>query len=224
MKTLSVPRVKTRIALVEDHTLFREALVGLLTREADLCVCGQADGAPKGLEMICETKPDLVLLDIALREGDGLELIKAMGDQCPEVPVLVVSMQDEAIFAERALRAGARGYVMKDQSADRLLEGIHAVLAGDVFVSARVNARLLRSMVHHRNGATGETLDALTDREIEVFQLIGAGLRTGEIADRLGISPKTVETHRENIKQKLGLRDGVALTQAAARHLETKPV
>jgi DNA-binding NarL/FixJ family response regulator len=192
--------------LVDDHPLMRRGQADLLSREPDLEVCGEAGSARDAMEAIEKLKPDLVVLDMALPDKDGLELIKDVQTLHPQLPLLAMSMQEESIYAPRALRAGARGYVMKAEAPERLAEAIRAVLGGGVAVSPRMSAKLLGSMV----GSSGET-DAgpegkLTDRELEVLRLFGEGWSSDEIAGRLHLSAKTVDVHRANIKQKLGLK------------------
>lgn len=213
---------KSRLLVVEDHAVVREGFVALINRTDDLCVCAEAETAAGALKQIDLTHPDLVVLDLLLKEGDGLELIKSVRAQHPNLPMLVISMQDEELYAERALRAGASGYIMKHAATDEFMDAIRAVLAGNVYLSRKMNVRLLNKIARGAAPAlpVNEALSRLSDRELQVFQQIGAGLQTREIAAKLGISSKTVEAHRENIKHKLDLKDGLALVQAATRWVQ----
>ncbi len=213
---------KARLLVVEDHAVVREGFVALINRTDDLEVCAEAETAAGALKQMEATHPDLVVLDLLLKEGDGLELIKAARAQYPDLPMLVISMQDEELYAERALRAGASGYIMKHAATDEFMDAIRAVLAGNVYLSRKMNVRLLNKIARGVPPALPihEALSRLSDRELQVFQQIGAGLQTREIAAKLGISSKTVEAHRENIKHKLDLKDGLALVQAATRWVQ----
>lgn len=212
-----------RILVVEDHAVVREGFVALINRESDLEVCGEADGASEALALIPTTKPDLVVLDLILRSGDGMDLLRSLKERYPHLPSLVISMQDEEIYAERALRAGAKGYLMKHSAADEFLDAIRAVLAGEIYISRKMNIRMLHRMASGDTAPGDNLLHALSDRELQIYQMIGAGMSNRDIAPRLGISSKTVETHRENIKHKLGLKDGVALVQSATDWLRGRP-
>ena len=198
---------KKKILLVDDHPLMRRGQADLLEREADLTVCGEAGTARAAMEAIPKLKPDLVLVDMALPDKDGLELIKDIRVLHPELPVLAMSMQDESLYASRVLRAGGRGYVMKGDAPEQLASAIRAVLNGQVALSPRMSAKMLESMVGGGSGLTGEGPEArLTDRELEVLRLFGEGWSTEEIANRLHLSAKTVDVHRGHIKEKLGLK------------------
>jgi DNA-binding NarL/FixJ family response regulator len=203
-KTKPIPRKK--ILLVDDHPLMRRGQADLLNREADLSVCGEASTASEAMEAIRKFKPDLVLVDMALPDKDGLELIKDIQALHPGLPVLAMSMQDESLYAARVLRAGGRGYVMKAEGTERLAGAIRTVLSGQVALSPRMSAKILESMVGPA-GKTGEGPEAkLTDRELEVLRLFGEGWSTEEISNRLHLSPKTVDVHRAHIKEKLDLK------------------
>ncbi len=198
-----------RILLVDDHAIVRKGLRGLVEAEDDLTVCAEATSPTGALEMAEEHEPDLAVVDIALEGADGLDLISRLFDRFPDLRTLVLSMYDESVYAERALRAGASGYVMKDEATETLIEAIRTVLAGDVWVSDRIMERILRRMTGRRDVAGGSPLEALTDREIQVFRMIGEGRSTREVADLLHLSVKTIETHRANIMDKLDL-DGAS--------------
>jgi DNA-binding NarL/FixJ family response regulator len=211
---------KKRIFLVDDHAILRQGLANVINQQAHLTVCGEAGDPTEALAAIERLQPDLAVIDVSLRMGDGLELLKDMRARQPRVLTLVLSMHDEALYAERALRAGARGYVMKLEKIDRLLLAINRVLSGAIYVSDQVAARAVRRLA---DGASAhepeETPDAyverLTDRELQIFRMIGRGLGTRLIAETLHLSRKTIESHREHIKAKLGLKNGSELIQRA---------
>jgi len=192
--------------LVEDHPIFRRGLRGLLEEEADLVVCGEAEDVGSAWEGIVQTRPDLVVLDLSLKGRNGLELVKSLSGWRRDLPVLVLSTHEESLYAERSLRAGARGYLMKHEAADVIVKAIREVLAGGVYVSGRVAAALLAKSVGETVSPTAPPDERLSDRELEVFELFGRGLTTKEVSDRLCLSPKTVGTYRDRIREKLGLR------------------
>jgi DNA-binding NarL/FixJ family response regulator len=212
MQTLAA---KSRVFIVDDHPIVRQGLALLINREADLAVCGDAEEAGAALQGIETQQPDIVLVDISLNGPDGLDLLKSIRGQNHRLPVLMLSMLDETMYAERALRAGANGYIMKQEATEKVLVAIRRILGGDVYVSDRV-AKL---MMHHFVGgapAQGDSpVAGLTDRELEVFRLIGDGRGTRQIATELGISVKTVESYQAHIKEKLGLRNARELVQSA---------
>jgi DNA-binding NarL/FixJ family response regulator len=209
---------KRRIFLVDDHPIVRQGLALLIDHELDLEVAGQAEDAAGALRGIRSVKPDLVLLDVSLKDGDGIELLKDLKAQDPSLPVLMLSMHDESLYAERALRAGARGYVMKQEAPAILLAAIRKVLDGEIYISGRMGATLLRRMVGGKRSESIMPMDRLTDRELEIFRLIGQGETMKEIAAKLFLSVKTVEAHREHIKDKLGLRTATELLRYAIRN------
>jgi DNA-binding NarL/FixJ family response regulator len=201
---------------VDDHPLTRHGMAQLIGQHSDLIVCGEAGSSEQALERAGTLNPELVLVDITLPGKPGLELIKDITVLYPEVLVLVVSMHDESLYAERALRAGARGYLMKSAGGDELINAIRQVLAGRVFVSPDMSAKILDGLSgSHR--PKSPVVSSLSDREFEVFQLVGEGLTTREIGLRLHISGKTVETHRLHIREKLGLKTPPELTKYAVR-------
>ncbi len=213
---------KSKVLLVDDHPLVREHLRALLERETDLQVCGEAADAPAALSLIAEQQPDLVILDISLKRSHGLELLKDLKLLRPELPVLVLSMHDETLYAERAIRAGAMGYITKEEATVKVLSAIRAVLSGQVYMSERMAARMMRNMVGGRRKAVGSPFEVLTDRELEVFQMIGRGLGTRQISEELRLGIKTVESYRARIKEKLRLTDGHQLLQQAIQWVQTK--
>jgi len=203
---------KSRILLVEDHPIFRMGLAELINNESDLAVCGEAADIAQGLALVESLRPDLAVVDLALQGRSGLELIKEIRDRHLAVPVLVVSMYDEALYAERALAAGALGYVMKIEAPESIAKAIRSVLQGRLYLADKVMAQLAGKMVGMGARASQMPIERLTDRELEILSLIADGRTTGEIAKRLSLSPKTVGAHRENIKQKLGLSTAAELT------------
>lgn len=210
-----------RIFLVDDHPMMREGLAQLIAQEKDLLVCGEAEDAPRALSQIEKLKPDLALVDITLRSTNGLDLIKDLKLRAPHVAVLVISMHDESLYAERVLRAGGRGYIMKQEGGQKLMQAIRQVLSGGSYVSEKISARIL-DLFSGRTSIDGSPVGKLSDREFQVFQLIGEGLGTKEIATKLHVSPKTVEVHRVNIKQKLGLATAPELIRSAVRWIESQ--
>ena len=208
---------RKRILLVDDHPLMRRGQADLLNREPDLEVCGEAGTAREAMEAIAKLKPDLALVDMALPDKDGLELIKDIQALHPGLPVLAMSMQDESLYAARVLRAGGRGYVMKAEGPERLAEAIQTGLSGQVALRPRVSAKVLESMVGPPGKTTGGPEAKLTDRELDVLRLFGEGWSTEEIASRLHLSPKTVDVHRAHIKEKLVLKTTPEFTRFAIR-------
>lgn len=210
-------RTRHRVLLVDDHPLTRRGMAQLISQQNDLLVCGEAGDAAQALEVIGSCKPDLVIVDVSLPGKPGLELIKDLKALHPEVLILVVSMHDETLYAERALHAGARGYLMKNEGGENLLQAIRQVLSGKIYVSPALSARILDVFSGRRHRADETSVGSLTDREFEVFQALGEGLATREIGQRLHMSGKTVETHRLHIREKLGLKTGPELARYAVR-------
>ncbi len=210
-------RKRAKILIVDDHPITRHGLAQLLNHEADLSVCGEAEDAQRALSLVKSAQPDLVLSDITMTGKSGLELIKEMQALHPQVAVLVLSMHDESIYAERILRAGARGYLMKSAGGAELLVAIRQVLRGEVYLSKKMSAKMINLLSGSRAKKNRSALEMLTDREFEVFQLLGEGLSTREIGERLHISSKPVDTHRLHIKDKLNLRTLPELMRHAVR-------
>lgn len=217
-KTASRPK---RILIVDDHPMMRQGLMQLIESECDLVVCGEAENAGQALEQAEQLKPDLLLADISLPGKNGLELIKDLQSTQPSLPVLVISMHDEMLYAERVLRAGGRGYIMKQEGGKKIMEAIRQVFSGKVFVSEKMSLQILENLANRSPRPTRSPVERLTDREFEVFQLIGQGLSTREIAAQLHLSSKTVEVHRINIKQKLNLKTATELIRFAVRWVES---
>ncbi len=218
----SAARTRTKVLVVDDHPMTRYGISRLIEQEPDLVVCGEAENAPRAMAAVKVLKPRVVLADLTMPDGEGLEFIKDLRALHPEVIPLVVSMHDEGLYAERALRAGARGYIMKNQGGEKLVEAIRQVLQGRIYISENLSGQVLAVFSGGRRRADDSTIGNLTDREFEVFGLIGQGMTTGEIARRLRLSPKTVETHRLHIRAKLGLNSGQALIQYAVRWAGTQ--
>ncbi len=211
-------RRRVQVLIVDDHPAVREALALRIGHQPDLRVCGEAADMTEALRLLGETRPDVAVVDISLKTGSGLDLIKRIKDRDDHVRILVWSMHSESLYAERALRAGALGYVTKDQATDKIIEAIRRVLEGKVYLSDPMVERMLQRSV----GQKGEkpprlAVEELADRELEVFRLIGQGVKTAEIAKRLHLSVKTVETYRDRIRQKLGLADGAELVHTATQ-------
>ncbi|MFD0893770.1 response regulator transcription factor [Luteolibacter ambystomatis] len=207
-----------RIFIVDDHPMMHEGLARLLVQEG-WEICGGAANADEALNRVMEARPDILILDISLPGKNGLELLKDLLALSPKLSVLVFSMHDEMLYAERVMRAGAKGYIMKDESADELLKAIRAILSGGVYLSPTVSSHLLRNLAGTRaRGQIG--LDRLTDRELEVFEMVGRGKSNQQISEQLRISPRTVDAHRTHIKTKLGLPDAAALMREAVLWIE----
>lgn len=213
---------KRRILLVDDHPMTREGLTAVINREADIEVCAAAGSPAEAMGALERMKPDLIIADLTMPGRSGTEFIKDVHAMLPEIPILVLSMHDEMIFAERVLRAGARGYVMKDAGSARMLNAIRHVLGRQVYLSPQVSSRLLENVARGRPQNAGSPMENLSDREFEVFRLFGAGKTTKEIAQALGISGKTVAAHRAAIKLKLGIADGNGLIHYAVRWVESQ--
>ena len=223
MLTRKIPQdKKSRILVVDDHPMMRESLIRLIERQADLMCCGEAGTMTETQTVVAKKKPDLAILDLRLKNADGLELIKSLMSQFPELKILVLSQCDGAIYAGRALRAGALGYLEKEQAADEVLTAIRTVLAGTVYLTRGLAALLLHNFVGTRSKGPSGGANLLTDRELHVVGLLGSGMSTREIATALNLSFKTIETHRENIKHKLGLKGAAALTRYASEWARQK--
>ena len=213
---------KTKVLIVDDHPLVREGLVNLINQEADLQICGEADNEPQALELIRTVQPHVAIVDISLESGSGLELIKSIKALFPAVTVLVLSMHDESLYAERALRAGARGYVMKREAAKKVIQGIRSVLAGQLYVSDKIAAQMAEKFVESGPAATASPIEQLSNRELEVFELLGLGHNTRQIADHLHVGFKTVQAYCARIKEKLKLANATELLREAIRWHESQ--
>ena len=213
---------RRRILLVDDHPFMRAGLAQLIDRQADMMVCGEAGDPVAAFHALENTKPDLVLTDLTMPGRSGLEFIKDLRAAEPELAILVISMHDEVVYAERALRAGARGYIMKEAGGENLLAALRQVLRGQVYLSLRMSARILEGLAGARPRGSSSPIEKLTDREFEIFQLIGQGKSTRDVAAQLHLSPKTVDVHRSHLKEKLDLKDATALIRHAVRWVETQ--
>ena len=207
---------KERVVIVDDHPLFRERLSELITNELDMEVCGEAEDVQQAIDLIRNTSPDLAIVDITLKESSGLELIKSIKALSIGVPVLVLSMHDESLYAERALHAGATGYITKHESAENVLLAIRRVLAGDVYLSETMTSVFLKSLTTGLKSMP-RPLDGLTDRELEVLELIGRGHTTRQIAETLQLGVATVDTYRARVKEKMNFRTATELQHFAIR-------
>lgn len=214
-KPSQVQDKRTRILLVDDHAVVRYGIAQLINRESDLMVCGEEEDAGKALSAIAALKPDLVIADISLKDSSGLELMRNIKAQYTGLPVLVVSAHDESIYAEIAFRAGALGYLMKEEALGKILTAIRRVLSGSIYVSDALAARMLQQQVRGQKDIHESPVKSLSDRELEVFQLIGRWKKTKEIAQELHLSIKTIEYYREQIKRKLDLKSSAELTHYA---------
>lgn len=214
---------KARVLLVDDHPIVRQGMAQLINRERDLSVCGEANTAHEALSLLNTLKPDVAVIDVSLEDRNGIDLLKDIKTRFPKLPVLMLSMHHESLYAERALHAGAKGYIMKQEAPDRVLTAIRTILTGEVYVSEKMAARMLRTLADTRSGDQRSPIERLSDRELEVFRLIGKGFSTSEIAEQLFLSAKTVETHREHIKGKLQLAKKGELLRYAVQWCAANP-
>lgn len=213
---------KTRIFIVDDHPVVRYGLARFIDQQSDLVVCGEAGDAKEALDAICATKPDLAIIALSLRGIDDMELIKGLKERREKLPLLVFSMHDEFLFAERAIRAGARGYIMKHEPLDHILAAIHRVLNGEIYMSERMVAKILQQISEQRSAAIVRSpLETLSDRELQIFKLIGKGHSPRDIAKELYVSVKTVESHYAHIKEKLGLKNTTELMHHAIKWVDS---
>lgn len=206
---------KSRVFVVDDHPIVRQGLALLINREPDLTVCGEAEDAPAAIQSVAMAKPDILVVDISLNGPDGLDLLKDIRIRYPQLPVLILSMHDESIYAERALRAGAQGYIMKQEATEKVLVALRRILNHEIYVSERIANRMLQRYIGSPSVGKPSSIADLTDRELEVFRLIGEGHSTRRIAEELHISVKTVESYQAHIKDKLSLRSARELVQHA---------
>lgn len=211
-----------RILVVDDHPVVRYGISRIINRERNMKVCGEAEDDTQTLEMIKTTSPHIVLLDISLKDSDGLRLTKAIRHAYPDLPVLILSVHDEKLYGRRALRSGARGYLTKQESTDKLISAIRDVLDGKIWVNDRIEKSIVRAYAGMADKRDQSIMDALSDREREVFLLLGRGMSARDVADKLSLSVKTIETHRARIKQKLGIPTSQKLTAMAAEWLRTE--
>ncbi|HTS36997.1 MAG TPA: response regulator transcription factor [Candidatus Solibacter sp.] len=206
---------KSRVFVVDDHPIVRQGLSLLINREPDLVVCGEAEDAHTAIQSVAASKTDVMVVDISLDGPDGLDLLKDVRSRYPDLPVLILSMHDESIYAERALRAGAQGYIMKQEATEKVLVALRRILSNEIYVSERIANRMLQRYIGSPADGRPSSISDLTDRELEVFRLIGEGHATRQIAEELHISVKTVESYQAHIKEKLSLRSARELVQHA---------
>jgi DNA-binding NarL/FixJ family response regulator len=211
----SVAIQKKTVFVVDDHPLLRQGLAMMINREPDLVVCGEAEEAHAAMKAISASMPDILIADISLNGPDGLDLLKNLRLIYPDLPVLILSMHDESIYAERALRARANGYIMKQEATEKVLVAVRRILDGEIYLSGRMSNKLLMQYMSGKTSETDSRLAALSDRELEVFRMIGEGLGTRQIAEALHLSMKTVESYQAHLKEKLSLRTGRELMQHA---------
>jgi DNA-binding NarL/FixJ family response regulator len=216
---MEIKMSRSKILLVDDHPVVLEGLTQFINNEPDLTVCAIASDASQAMELIASHAPDLVVADLSLSGRLGLELIKDLAVQYPSIPILVLSIHDESVWAERVLRAGAEGYIMKSQATGRITEAIRRILGGGIWVSAEVNEALLQKQLRNHKPLQGSPLDQLSDRELEVFHCIGRGMNMKEIAAAFHLSSKTVEVHRDHVREKLRLRSSAELIRYAVSYM-----
>lgn len=214
-RPVSLEVCRHRILIVDDHPIFRKGIAMLLEHEHDIIICGEAETAAEALGLVERHEFELVIADISLKDINGIELVKSLKVLKPHLPVLVLSMHDESLYAERALRAGARGYLMKQAPPDQVVAAIRHVLSGELYLSAAANLLMLNSFVTGRDSNSKSSVEKLSDRELEIFELLGQGRGTSMIAHDLRLSVKTVEAHRSHIKTKLGIHTAPELVRAA---------
>jgi len=210
----------TRIYIVDDHPLVRQGLSQIVASESDMEICGEAEDSPAAIRGVGEANPDAIIVDISLKGANGLELIKNLKAIHEDIPILVFSMHDETIFAQRALRAGAKGYVMKKESPSKIVDAIRKIIQGEIYVSPSVADQVLHQIVNGPGNVSTSPVDRLTDRELEVVQLIGRGLSSREVAESLHLSVKTIESHRAHVKEKLSLRNATELVQFSVQWVD----
>jgi DNA-binding NarL/FixJ family response regulator len=208
---------KTRVLLVDDHPITRQGMAALIHQQPDLQVCGEADNAPQAVELFQKLRPDLAIVDVSLKTTNGIELTKSLKALAPNFPVLVVSMHDENLYAERAVRAGAMGYLMKQEASEKIIAAIRRLLRGEIYLSNNIKERMLHRFVNKRADTPRFSIDTLSDREMEVFQLIGNGYGTRQIAQQLNLSSKTIDSYREHLKLKLNVSSGAELVRYAVQ-------
>ena len=211
----AAPATRKTVLIIDDHPLLRQGLAMLINQQKDMQVCGEAEEAHTAMQCISQKKPDIVILDLTLKGPDGLELLKTLRATDPDLPVLILSMHDETIYAERALRARANGYIMKQEATEKVLVAVRRILDGDVYLSDNMSRKMLQQYIDGSPSLLESRIASLSDRELEVFCRIGEGRATREIAEELRLSIKTVETYQAHIKEKLGLRSGRELIQHA---------
>ncbi len=212
-----------RIFIVDDHPIVRDGLTLLINHEPNMEVCGSADSVCGATRQLAKLAPDAIIVDLSLKEGSGMELLKDIKVRYPDMPALVLSLRDESVFAERSLRAGARGYIMKESSSANLIAALRTVLDGEIYLSENMSRALLLKLTGAKPSGVTSDIESLTDRELEILRMLGCGQTTRHIAEKLHRSIKTIESHRENIKRKLGCNNASELIQHAVRWVESGP-
>jgi len=213
---------KHSVLIVDDHPVVRQGLAQLINQEKDLEVRGHAEDAFQAMQVIKDIQPDMVIVDLSLKDTSGMDLIKDMKIRYPNLPILILSMHDESLYAERALRAGAKGYIMKHEATERVITAIRRVLAGQIYVSDTMAAKMVSKLATGAASQSVSPVECLSDRELEVFRLIGDGRKTRDVADKLHLSVKTIETYRAHIKEKLGFKDGNELFRFAVEWVNSE--
>ncbi len=206
-----------QILIVDDHPVVREGLASIINHQRDMHVCGDADDALGAIEAVTELKPDVVIVDISLKNSDGIDLTKTIKAKYPKLPIIILSIHDESVYAERALLAGARAYLMKDTASEKVVKAIRTVLSGEIYVSSAISKQFLHKIAGDYCGSNDTPIGSLSDRELEIFRLIGEGCKSSHIAAQLHLSPKTIETYRSRIKLKLNLENAEKLLQYSIR-------
>lgn len=216
-----VQPAKSRVLIVDDHPMVRDWLGILIGKQTDLTVCGEAASASEAMQLVAAQKPDIAIVDLSLEGKSGLELIKDLKALHPNLPILVLSMHDESLYAERVLRAGARGYVAKREATDKVMVAIRRILGGDIYVSDSLSAKIVRQAITGGESTAASPLSRLSDRELEVFQFIGRGKSTRQIAEVLNLDVKTIESYRTRVREKLGLESSRELLQHAIQWVQS---
>lgn len=212
---------KSRVFLVDDHPIVRRGLAQLINHETDMCVCGEAANAREAIELLHKADPDFLIVDISLKGGmDGIDLVKIIRSRNSALPILVLSMHDESLYAERALRAGAMGYIMKQEGTEKVVTAIRRILEGRMYVSEDMDSRLVQQAVRGEPHKPASPLELLSDRELQIFRLLGRGMGSRAVAESLFLSVKTVDSYRANIKDKLGLKNSIELLQHAMQYAD----
>jgi DNA-binding NarL/FixJ family response regulator len=210
-------KIKSKVLIVDDHPIVRQGLIQLINQEKDFVICGDAGDIPSAKEAIAKNSPDIVLIDIALGQASGIRLIEDVVHQYPEILVIALSMHDESVYGERCLKAGARGYIMKQEEPENVIEALKKVIGGEVYISENLRDFFLNKFINKKHQSGGSSISSLSNRELEVFQLFGQGLKTQQIAAELHLSVKTIETHVEHIKRKMNFNNLHELTTNAIR-------
>jgi DNA-binding NarL/FixJ family response regulator len=221
---MSAKKNQTRILLIDDHPLLRTGIGQLISQQKDFAICGEVDDSLKALDAIQDKNPDIVILDITLKKMSGIEVLKHIKVRFPKVKVLILSMHDETLYAPRALRAGASGYIMKQEAAENVIAALRKINSGEVYISERMATQMLSRMVGGRATPISSPVDLLSDRELEVFTLLGRGDGTRDIAEKLNLSVKTIESHRAHIKEKLNLKNATELVRHAVQWVASETI